>query len=170
MAVAKVFRTRCGQAIRLPKAFRVETDTVHLKRTSEGFLVITRVSWEILLRRRRETLRRVLETRVYPARAGIAGLIGRLSSCRGRRNRRRENPRRIESTPIRLLSGRPEISCLFVGAIMRPYCVVPLGRHPARPQPNARPFSAFVFNRFGYGLVSSHARHRNPVRDRVVRM
>ncbi len=47
MAVAKVFRTRCGQAIRLPKAFRVETDTVHLKRTSEGFLVITRDPWEI---------------------------------------------------------------------------------------------------------------------------
>ncbi len=47
MAVAKVFRTGRSQAIRLPKEFRVETDTVHLKRTSEGFLVITRDPWEI---------------------------------------------------------------------------------------------------------------------------
>ena len=42
MAVAKVFRTGRSQAIRLPKEFRVEADTVHLKRTGEGFLVITR--------------------------------------------------------------------------------------------------------------------------------
>jgi virulence-associated protein VagC len=42
MAVAKVFRTDRSQAIRLPKVFRVEADTVHLKRTSEGFLVITK--------------------------------------------------------------------------------------------------------------------------------
>ena len=47
MAVAKVFRTGRSQAIRLPKEFRVETDTVYLKRTSEGFLVITRDPWEI---------------------------------------------------------------------------------------------------------------------------
>jgi antitoxin VapB len=47
MAVAKVFRTGRSQAIRLPKEFRVESDTVHLKRTSEGFLVITRDPWEI---------------------------------------------------------------------------------------------------------------------------
>jgi antitoxin VapB len=47
MAVARVFRTGRSQAIRLPKEFRVETDTVHLKRTSEGFLVITRDPWEI---------------------------------------------------------------------------------------------------------------------------
>jgi antitoxin VapB len=47
MAVGKVFRTGRSQAIRLPKEFRVEADTVHLKRTSEGFLVITREPWEI---------------------------------------------------------------------------------------------------------------------------
>jgi antitoxin VapB len=47
MAVAKVFRTGRSQAIRLPKEFRVDADTVHLKRTAEGFLVITREPWEI---------------------------------------------------------------------------------------------------------------------------
>jgi antitoxin VapB len=47
MAVAKVFRTGRSQAIRLPKEFRVEADTVHLKRTREGFLVITKDPWEI---------------------------------------------------------------------------------------------------------------------------
>src|SRR4029077_13429220 len=47
MAVAKVFRTGRSQAIRLPKEFRVEADTVYLKRTVEGFLVITKEPWEI---------------------------------------------------------------------------------------------------------------------------
>jgi antitoxin VapB len=47
IAVARVFRTGRSQAIRLPKEFRVEADTVHLKRTGEGFLVITREPWEI---------------------------------------------------------------------------------------------------------------------------
>ncbi len=47
MAVAKVFRTGRSQAIRLPKEFRVEADTVHLKRTGEGFLVITKDPWDV---------------------------------------------------------------------------------------------------------------------------
>ncbi len=47
MAVAKVFRTGRSQAIRLPKEFRVETASVRLKRTSEGFLVITKDPWEV---------------------------------------------------------------------------------------------------------------------------
>ena len=47
MAVAKVFRTGRSQAIRLPKEFRVDADIVHLKRTHEGFLVITKEPWEI---------------------------------------------------------------------------------------------------------------------------
>jgi antitoxin VapB len=46
MAVAKVFRTGRSQTIRLPKEFRVDAGTVHLKRTSEGFLVITKDPWE----------------------------------------------------------------------------------------------------------------------------
>ena len=47
MAVARVFRTGRSQAIRLPKEFRVDTDTVRLKRTAEGFLVITKDPWEV---------------------------------------------------------------------------------------------------------------------------
>jgi antitoxin VapB len=47
MAIAKVFRTGRSQAIRLPKEFRVDADIVHLKRTQEGFLVITKEPWEI---------------------------------------------------------------------------------------------------------------------------
>jgi antitoxin VapB len=47
MAVARVFKTGRSQAIRLPKEFRVTADTVHLKRTGDGFVVITRDPWEI---------------------------------------------------------------------------------------------------------------------------
>ncbi len=47
MAVAKVFRTGRSQAIRLPKEFRVEADEVCLKRTAEGFVVITKNPWEV---------------------------------------------------------------------------------------------------------------------------
>ncbi len=47
MAIAKVFRTGRSQAIRLPKEFRVDADTVHLKRTDDGFLVITKEPWEV---------------------------------------------------------------------------------------------------------------------------
>jgi antitoxin VapB len=47
MAVAKVFKTGRSQAIRLPKEFRVDADTVHLKRTDEGFLVITKDPWDV---------------------------------------------------------------------------------------------------------------------------
>lgn len=49
MQKAKVFQTGRSQAIRLPKQFRVETDEVYLKKTSEGFLVIPRDPWEIFL-------------------------------------------------------------------------------------------------------------------------
>ena len=47
MAVAKVFRTGRSQAIRLPKEFRVDADQVRLKRTPEGFLVITKDPWDV---------------------------------------------------------------------------------------------------------------------------
>jgi len=47
MAVAKVFWTGRSQAIRLPKEFRVEAAEVYLKRTPEGFLVITKDPWEV---------------------------------------------------------------------------------------------------------------------------
>jgi virulence-associated protein VagC len=50
MAIAKVFRTGRSQAIRLPKEFRVDVDKVHLKRTAEAFLVITKEPWEVFSR------------------------------------------------------------------------------------------------------------------------
>ena len=49
MQTAKVFRNGRSQAIRLPKEFRVDTDEVYLKRTPEGFLVITRDPWDVFL-------------------------------------------------------------------------------------------------------------------------
>ena len=47
MGVGKVFRTGRSQAIRLPKEFRVESDEVLLKRTADGFAVITKNPWEV---------------------------------------------------------------------------------------------------------------------------
>jgi antitoxin VapB len=47
MQTAKVFKNGRSQAIRLPKEFRVEADEVYLKKTPEGFLVITRDPWEL---------------------------------------------------------------------------------------------------------------------------
>ena len=47
MQLAKVFQNGRSQAIRLPKEFRVETAEVYLKKTPEGFLVISRDPWEI---------------------------------------------------------------------------------------------------------------------------
>lgn len=49
MQRAKVFKNGGSQAIRLPKEFRVSADEVYLKRTPEGFLVVTRDPWEIFL-------------------------------------------------------------------------------------------------------------------------
>jgi antitoxin VapB len=47
MQTAKVFQNGRSQAIRLPKEFRVDSDQVYLKKTPEGFLVISRDPWEI---------------------------------------------------------------------------------------------------------------------------
>ncbi len=47
MQKAKVFLSGRSQAIRLPKEFRVANEEVYLKKTAEGFLVITRDPWEI---------------------------------------------------------------------------------------------------------------------------
>jgi antitoxin VapB len=49
MTTAKVFMTGRSQAIRLPKEFRVASDQVFLKRTSEGFLVIPKDPWDQFL-------------------------------------------------------------------------------------------------------------------------
>lgn len=54
MQTAKVFKNGRSQAIRLPKEFRVDSDEVYLKKTPEGFLVITRDPWEIFFEGVRE--------------------------------------------------------------------------------------------------------------------
>jgi antitoxin VapB len=46
---AKVFMTGRSQAIRLPKEFRVEVDEVYLKRTHDGFEVMTSDPWDELI-------------------------------------------------------------------------------------------------------------------------
>jgi antitoxin VapB len=51
---AKVFKNGRSQAIRLPKEFRVEADEVYLKKTPEGFLVMTRDPWDIFFEGVRE--------------------------------------------------------------------------------------------------------------------
>jgi antitoxin VapB len=47
MQTAKVFQNGRSQAIRLPKDFRVDADEVYLKKTLEGFLVVSRDPWEM---------------------------------------------------------------------------------------------------------------------------
>jgi antitoxin VapB len=47
MQRAKVLQSGESQAILLPKEFQVESEEVYLKRTPEGFLVITRDPWEL---------------------------------------------------------------------------------------------------------------------------
>ena len=49
MQIAKVFKNGRSQAIRLPRDFRVDTGEVYLKKTPEGFLVISRDPWEVFL-------------------------------------------------------------------------------------------------------------------------
>lgn len=47
MKPAKVINDKDGQAILLPDEFRVDAETVYLKKTIEGFLVIVRDPWEV---------------------------------------------------------------------------------------------------------------------------
>lgn len=49
MRTAKIIRYRGSQAIVLPKDLRISSDTVTLKKTPEGFLVILRDPWEIFM-------------------------------------------------------------------------------------------------------------------------
>lgn len=46
MTIAKVIQSGSDQAIRLPDEFRVNVEEVYLKRTPEGFLVMSRDPWE----------------------------------------------------------------------------------------------------------------------------
>jgi antitoxin VapB len=66
MTVAKVFRTGRSQAIRLPKEFRVDAKEVYLKRTREGFLVITKDPWELFFEGVRELSDDFMKERVQP--------------------------------------------------------------------------------------------------------
>ncbi|HET6883445.1 MAG TPA: hypothetical protein VFI31_25060 [Pirellulales bacterium] len=54
MQRAKVFQYGGSQAIRLPKEFRVDANEVYLKKTPEGFLVMTRDPWELFFEGVRE--------------------------------------------------------------------------------------------------------------------
>jgi antitoxin VapB len=47
MHKAQVFQNGRSQAIRSPKEFRLDSSEVYLKKTPEGFLVITRDLWDI---------------------------------------------------------------------------------------------------------------------------
>jgi antitoxin VapB len=47
MSTAKVFMNGRSQAIRLPKAFRVRSAEVQLKRVPEGILIMERDPWEV---------------------------------------------------------------------------------------------------------------------------
>lgn len=49
MRTAKVFQNGRSQAIRLPKDFHIEGDEVYLKKTAEGFLVISKDPWDVFL-------------------------------------------------------------------------------------------------------------------------
>ncbi len=47
MNIAKVFQSGSDQAIRLPDEFRLDVNEVFLRRTPEGFLVMSRDPWEV---------------------------------------------------------------------------------------------------------------------------
>ena len=66
MTVAKVFMNGRSQAIRLPKEFRVDSDEVFLKKTSEGFVVIPRDPWEVFEQGCRELSDEFMAERVQP--------------------------------------------------------------------------------------------------------
>ena len=48
MTTAKVFMNGRSQAIRLPKEFRVSTEEVFIRKTSDGILIQERDPWDIL--------------------------------------------------------------------------------------------------------------------------
>lgn len=66
MTTAKVFMNGRSQAIRLPREFRVGTDEVHLKKTTEGFLVIERDPWELFEEEGRELSEDFMAERIQP--------------------------------------------------------------------------------------------------------
>jgi antitoxin VapB len=67
MTVAKVFMNGRSQAIRLPKEFRVTSQQVFLKKTTEGFLVVERDPWEIFGEGCRELSNDFMAKRIQPS-------------------------------------------------------------------------------------------------------
>lgn len=66
MTTAKVFQNGRSQAIRLPKEFRVKGTEVHLKRVSEGILLVERDPWEICREACQELSDDFMQERVQP--------------------------------------------------------------------------------------------------------
>jgi antitoxin VapB len=66
MTTAKVFMNGGSQAIRVPKAFRVGTKEVFLKKTPEGFLVFERDPWDLFQEGCRELSDDFVRLRVQP--------------------------------------------------------------------------------------------------------
>ena len=66
MTAAKVFMNGRSQAIRLPNEFRVSTDEVFIKKTSEGFVVIEHDPWEVFEEGCRELSDSFMAERVQP--------------------------------------------------------------------------------------------------------
>jgi antitoxin VapB len=67
VTVAKVFKNGRSQAIRLPKAFRVKTNEVYIKKTEDGFLIVERDPWEIFEEGCRELSDEFMIRRSQPA-------------------------------------------------------------------------------------------------------
>jgi antitoxin VapB len=68
MTIAKVFKKKGTQAIRLPKDFRVKGKEVYLMKTPEGFLVTEIDPWEICRQACQELSDDFMKARVQPPR------------------------------------------------------------------------------------------------------
>jgi antitoxin VapB len=66
MTIAKVFKNRGTQAIRLPKDFRVKGKEVNLKKTREGFLVTEIDPWEMCRQACQELSDDFMKARIQP--------------------------------------------------------------------------------------------------------
>lgn len=66
MTTAKVFMNGRSQAIRLPKAFRVKSAEVRLKRVPQGILILERDPWEICREACQELSDGFMQERIQP--------------------------------------------------------------------------------------------------------
>lgn len=67
MTTAKVIKSGRGQAIRLPKEFRVKGSEVRLQRVPQGILVLERDPWEICREACQELSDHFMRKRAQPA-------------------------------------------------------------------------------------------------------